>query len=178
MDIKAIESALEGASSSGVARISYIIPGKAFSAGKGDDRTSNVEEIELYLTGYPLGERETDDLKESLAMLDPPEKLEDYLDSYRADEGSGIVTFTLRHLTVDYFHSNIINLNNKKNGYLEVPDEDMRPKNSTTEIVTYHREDSGAVHQRNIGKSGFGVSHSRLMHNLSIPAEYIKSIVY
>ena len=181
MDIKAIESAINFARSSrgsGVARIGYIIPGKVLSESKGKDRTSNFEEIELYLTGYPLEKSEMDNLKESLSVLDPPETLEDYLDSYRVDEVSGIVTFTLRHLTVDYRNSRIINTNNRALGYFEVPEERMRPVNRTTEIVTFHRDDSGAVYERHIEKSGFGVIHGRLMHNLTIPAEYIKSVAY
>lgn len=182
MDIKAIESALNYAKSSrgsGVARISYIIPGKVFLAGKSGDKTSNMDEIELYLMGYPLRKSETDNLKESLAMLDPPEKLEDYLDSYDVCESSGIVTFTLRHLAIDYSHSSIINENYASHSYNEVPEEEMRPKNKSTEIVTFHhRKDSGAVYERHIWKSGFGVIHDRTMHSLSIPADYVKSIVY
>lgn len=178
MDIKAIESALEQAKSSGVARVSYIIPGKVLSAGRGEDRASNMEEIDLYLTGYPFGKGERGDIEESLAVLDPPEKLEDYLDSYRTDGESGIVTFTLRHLSVDYRKSRVINADNKARSYFEVPDARMRPVNGTTEIVTFHREDSGAVYERHIEKSWFGVSHDRILHSLSIPAEYVRSIVY
>ncbi len=181
MDIKAIESALDFAKSSsgtGVARISYIIPGKVFVDGKGGDKASNMEEIELYLTGYPLAKNAVDDLKESLSMLDPPEKLEDYLDGYDVCESAGIVTFTLRHLTVDYAHSRIINANNALRSYYEVPKEETRPRNTATEIVTFHREDSGAVCERHIKKSGFIVSTVKMMHHIAIPAEYVKSILY
>lgn len=181
MDIKAIESALDYAKSSrgsGVARVSYIIPGKVFLEGKGGDKTSNLEEIELYLTGYPFTKNEIDDLKESLAMLDPPGKLEDYLDGYDVCGSAGIVTFTLRHLSVDYRHSRIINANNALHSYFEVPEKEMRPRDTDTEIVTFHREDSGAVYERHIEKTGFVVSTVKMMHHIAIPAEYIKSVLY